>query len=101
MGTEGRSADRKRAVAAALRRFPQHELTIHRLIDRAESFRDMCEELADAEMALARVNEAPLAQREERRAEWQALVDRLVGEVETELRACDPSKLRPNPSPKQ
>jgi hypothetical protein len=101
MGTEGRSADRKRAVAAALRRFPQHELTIHRLMDRAESFRDMCEELADAEMALARVDEAPAALREDRRAEWQAVVDRLVAEVETELRGYDSSRSRSKPSPKR
>jgi methionine synthase II (cobalamin-independent) len=70
-------------------------------MDRAESFRDMCEELADAEMALARVDETPLSHREERRAEWQALVDRLVGEVETELRGCNPSKLRTDPSPRR
>src|SRR4051794_13902993 len=101
MGTEGGSADRKRAVSAAVRRFPQFELTIHRLMDRAESFRDMCEELAEAELALARVEEAPVASRDARRAEWQALVDRLVTEVETELLGCDPYGSRRKPGPAQ
>jgi hypothetical protein len=74
-------ADRRRAVSAAVRRFPQCELAIHRLMDRSESFRDMCEELAEAELALSRVDQVPAALREARRAEWQELVDRLVGEV--------------------
>jgi hypothetical protein len=97
MVKEGRSADRQKAISAAVRRFPQFELTIHRLMDRAESFRDMCEELADAELALARVDQMPLASREARRAEWQALIDRLVAEMETELRGCDPSGPRRKP----
>jgi len=94
MGTEGLPEDRKRAVAAALRRFPHHELTIYRMMDRAESFRDMCEELADAELALAKVDKAPPAQRKERRSEWQALVDRLLAEMEAELLGCNPSRGR-------
>jgi len=63
------------------RRLGRFELTIHRLMDRSESFRDICQELADAEFALSKVAEAPLALREARRAEWQELVDRLVEEV--------------------
>jgi hypothetical protein len=74
-------SDRQRAVSAAVRRFPQFELAIHRLMGRSESFRDMCEELAEAELALSRVDQVAPALREARRAEWQELVDRLVGEV--------------------
>jgi hypothetical protein len=81
MGTEAGLAKRRKAASAAVRRFPQFELAIHRLMERDESFRDMCEELAEAESALARVDMVPLALREARRAEWQELVDRLVGEV--------------------
>ncbi|MER8900800.1 hypothetical protein [Mesorhizobium sp. M0772] len=81
MNTKGGSSDRYRAVSAAVRRYPQFELTIHRLMDRSESFRDICEELADAEFALSKVDEAPPALREARRAEWQELFDRLVKEV--------------------
>jgi hypothetical protein len=66
---------------AAVRRYPQFELAIRRLIEIDESFRDICEELGDAELALAHVGNLPVAVREARRAEWQELVDRLVGEV--------------------
>nr|WP_149802659.1 hypothetical protein [Mesorhizobium sp. NFR06] len=85
MATEDGSFDRQRAISAAVRRFPQFELAIHRLMDRSESFRDICEELADAEFALSKVDEVAPALRGARRAEWQELVDRLVGEVETVL----------------
>jgi hypothetical protein len=56
-------------------------LAIRRLIEMDESFRDICEELADAELALAQVDNLPIAVREARRAEWQELVDRLAGEL--------------------
>ncbi len=45
----------------------------------------MCEELAEAEVALATVNRVAPALREARRAEWQELIDRLVAEVEAAL----------------
>jgi hypothetical protein len=79
-------ADRQIAVQAAVRRLPRYELAIHRLMDRDESFRDMCEELAEAELALSRVDTVSVALREARRAEWQDLVDRLVREVEEALK---------------
>jgi len=72
-----------------VRRFPQFELAIRRLMDRNETFRDMCEELAEAELALSRVDAAPPPLREARRAEWQELVDRLVGEVGAAIRNPD------------
>ncbi|WP_192179786.1 hypothetical protein [Mesorhizobium amorphae] len=87
MEREDRSHNKTRAVSAAVRRFPQFELTVHRLMDRSETFRDMCEELADAELALSRVEELPTALREARRSEWQELVDRLTGEVGAVLNA--------------
>ena len=96
---EGELADRQKAVSAAVRRFPQFELAIHRLMDRSESFRDMCEELAEAELALSRVDQMPPALREARRAEWQELVDRLVGEVGAVLDTDAAEKSRFNPWP--
>ncbi|MER8900793.1 hypothetical protein [Mesorhizobium sp. M0772] len=93
-------SDRHQAVSAAVRRFPQFEPTIPRLMDQSESFRDICEELADAASALSKVDEAPPALREARRAEWQELVDRLVKEVGAELRNDDAAvRLRLNPPP--
>jgi hypothetical protein len=86
MGSENGRANRRKAVSAAVRWFPQCEFAIHELMDRSESFRDICEELREAELALSTVDDAPAALRETRRAEWQNLVKRLVGEVEAELR---------------
>ena len=73
------------AFVAATRRFPDFELPIKRLIETDENFRDICEELAEAESALAAADKLPAALRAARRAEWQALVDRLVAEVEAAL----------------
>jgi hypothetical protein len=89
MATESGPPDRQKAVAAAVRRFPQSEIAIRGLMDRSEAFRDMCEELAEAELALSRVDAAPPPLREARRAEWQELVDRLVGEVRAAIRNPD------------
>ena len=91
---EHASADRKRAVEAALRRFPQFELTIYHLMDRAKSFRDMCADLADAELSLAALCEEPTATGEARRAEREMLVVKLAAEVEAELQGCDPMRTR-------
>lgn len=92
-------ADRQRAVSAAVRRFPQFELAIHRLMDRNEGFQDMCEELAEAELALSRIDMVAPEVRESRRAEWQELVDRLVGEVGAFLHADATRKSRVIPWP--
>lgn len=85
MGTESGSTDKRGALSAALRRFPLFELAIRRLIARSEAFCDMCEELAEAELALSRIDKVAPELREARRAEWQELIDRLVGEVSAAL----------------
>ena len=56
-------------------------------MNRSEAFCDMCEELAEAELALSNVSASPL--HETRRAEWQELVDRLVAEVGNALRESE------------
>lgn len=76
----------ERALHAAQLRFPYAELAIHRLMRSSEAFRDMCEELADAEAALADAMSKPAPLREARRLEWQELIDRLVAEIATALR---------------
>jgi hypothetical protein len=76
---------RERALQAAIRRFPQHEFATRSLMNRSEAFRDMCEELSDAEIALSNVPTAPQALHEARRLEWQGVIDRLVAEVATAL----------------
>jgi hypothetical protein len=74
-------ANKREAFSAALRRYPQFELAIRRLMARSEAFCDMCEELAEAELALSRIDKVAPELREARRAEWQELIDRLVGEI--------------------
>ena len=78
-------SNKREAFSAALRRYPQFELAIRRLMARSEAFCDMCEELAEAELALSTVDKVAPALREARRAEWQELIDRLVAEVGTAL----------------
>jgi hypothetical protein len=82
---------KRSAVLAAVRRYPQFELAIHRLVDADEVFRDICEELAEAELALLQVDGLPPALRETRRAEWQELVDRLAGELRAAVESHEAS----------
>lgn len=74
------------ALSAAIHRFPEFELTIRRMIESDQTFCDMCDELAEAEAALSRVDQLPPPIRAARRAEWQDLVGRLAREVEAALR---------------
>lgn len=85
MAPQSGPTGKREAFSAALRRYPQFELAIRRLMARSEAFCDMCEELAEAELALSRVDGVPSGVREARRAEWKELIDRLVAEVEAAL----------------
>lgn len=80
---------REAGFSVATRRFPRAEFTIRKLMNQSEAFRDICEELADAEWALAHVPEAPATLHEARTTEWQGLVDRLADELATALRQHD------------
>lgn len=75
------SSDEHKGRFAALRRFPAEHRTIEELSAHSEDFRDMCEELAEAELALATAEGLPGALREQRRAEWHAAIDRLASEI--------------------
>lgn len=77
------------ALRAAIRRYPECELAIRRLIDTDENFRDICEELVSAEEVLLKVDDLPDPSREIRRAEWQDTVDRLAGEMKLILKGRD------------
>jgi hypothetical protein len=95
MEPRGGPTGRERGYAVAVRRFPQAEFAIRKLMSRSESFCDMCEELAEAEFALSKVPGTPPELCEARRSEWQELVDRLVAEVRTALRESEAWKHRP------
>jgi hypothetical protein len=74
-----------RAVLAALKRFPHSELAIHRLMNSSETFRDICDELAEAELAMSKVPRTPPELFNTRTLEWQEVVDRLVAEASAAL----------------
>ncbi|WP_265518689.1 hypothetical protein [Nitratireductor luteus] len=74
------------AISAAVRRFPELELPIRRKIEADPAFRDMCEELAEAEAALSKVDQLPPSIRAARSAEWRDIIQRLVCELEETLR---------------
>lgn len=76
---------KQRAFAAATRQFPGFELSIKRLIETDENFLEICDELAEALLALAAVDRVPASLQTARRAEWQELVDRLIAEVSAAL----------------
>lgn len=90
--------NRQKAVAAAVRRFPHFELPVRRLIETDENFREICEELAEAELALSATASVAAPLREVRRAEWQGLVDRLALEVEGAIRSDASARGRARPS---
>ena len=71
---------------AATRRFPSQVKLIEDVILRSESFRGLCEDLAEAERALAGTDEMPEALRRERRAECLEWVESLTNEIEWVLR---------------
>jgi len=71
---------------AATRRFSSEAKLIEELIIRSESFRGLCEDLAEAERALAATAEMPEALRRDRRAECQEWVESLTNEIEQALR---------------
>jgi hypothetical protein len=82
-------AERKKGEAAALRRFPTERHAIEELMLRDGDFCDMCEELAEAELALRAAELLPPTVREERTAEWTASIDRLTAEIARALKEAN------------
>ena len=77
---------RKAGEIAVLQRFPAERRAIEDLAAQSEDFCDMCEELADAEMALQAAQTLPAGLRAERTAEWTASIDRISAEIARALR---------------
>jgi hypothetical protein len=95
MAANGEPPGRGQAYSAAVRRLPHAEFAIRKLMSRSEAFRDICEELLEAEIALSNVPGTPSELHGARRAEWEELVARLVAEVEAALREAEASQNRP------
>jgi len=73
------------AVQAAIARFPDRGHAIEDLARTDESFRSLCEDLAEAEAALARWERSSSPVRATRCAEYQNLVRDLAAELAAEL----------------
>ena len=73
------------AQEAAVRRFPAAAEQIADLMIRSESFRNVCEDLATAERALAEVDSLPEAVRDARRGEAEVWIRRLTDEIQSML----------------
>jgi hypothetical protein len=68
-------------MQAAIRYFPNSVKEIETRGNQDQEFLLLCEDLADAEAALAKWKKSTAPQRELRSFEYQALVDELVAEV--------------------
>ena len=69
-------------LQAALSRFPEKSLKIRQLLLGRESFRGLCEDLAVADDALAWIGMYSAHLREERRREFEELIEALVKEMQ-------------------
>ncbi|KQV10885.1 hypothetical protein ASC97_16415 [Rhizobium sp. Root1203] len=69
-------------LAAALEHFPAQAQRIEDLFESDESFRGICEDLADAEATLKQIARLPDDVRDARRSEYRELVKGLSGEIE-------------------
>jgi hypothetical protein len=65
------------------------------LFEADEAFREMCEELTDADQALAACANMPALLRETRQAEWRELIARQVKDIEIAIQGAVPAKRNP------
>lgn len=72
-------------VHAAIRHFPKRAGQIEALACDSENFRDLCDELAAAEEALAAVDRLAEAAQAERRLEWLSFIRGALAEIGAEL----------------
>jgi hypothetical protein len=78
--------ERSKGLRSALRHFPDRVQRIEALERESENFRDICDELAAAEDALAAIDSLGESQRAERRLEWLGFIRSTLLEIEAELR---------------
>lgn len=77
--------DMDQKIEAAQRRFPLRKRAIEDLAVRDEDFRSLCIDFADAERAALHWENSDTPKRDERRAEYLALVNDLAKEIEAIL----------------
>ena len=96
-----RTEERRAAFSAALSRFPGHAQEIETLIGLNESFRDMCDELAEADTTLARIDRVPATAREARILECKDWIERLTKEIGEALGRSNVIPIAPAGGPKR
>lgn len=79
------SREAEQGLEAASRRFPLLSLKIRSRALTDETFRGICADLAAAEAALASVDRLPTHLREERRAEFEDMIESLALEIKQSL----------------
>ena len=75
-------------LTAAIVRLPDRESEIRRLAECDESFLGLCEDLADAMLALDHWRSAESAHVTDRISEYQSLIEALVAEMQASLDAA-------------
>jgi hypothetical protein len=86
-------------LQAVVRRFPDNARIIEEMSARPGAFRDMCEELAEAEKALQATDAAPLEVRDARKEEWRSAIEALTQEIEQALRESNVVPIGRGPRP--
>lgn len=94
MPTPQREGAGANGLAAASRRLPAHSAEIRQLMEASENFREMCEDLAFAENAVAAIDHLSPPVRERRRTEYEDLIEELVKEIQD---ALSEAKVMPMP----
>ena len=72
-------------LVAAIRWFPSQRQAIEERAARDESFRSICEDLADAAVALQKIENSASPKRDQRCSEYRELVDSLAKEIAVAL----------------
>ncbi|KQV64406.1 hypothetical protein ASC90_16055 [Rhizobium sp. Root1220] len=85
MGSNSNKSPPSPVLAAALELFPAQSRQIENLFEFDESFRGLCEDLADAANTLRQIARLPDDVRDARRLEYQELVSSLSSEIEEAL----------------
>lgn len=82
MGSSSDKTTSSPGLTAAIAFFPAHSRRIRDLFESDESFRGVCEDLADAESALKHIAQLPDDVRYSRQLEYRELIASLSDEIE-------------------
>ncbi len=95
MGSSSDKSFSARGLAAALALYPALPRQVEELYKLDEDFRGLCEDLADAEVALKGCQQLPSDIRDERKLEYEELVASLSNEIGQVLSRSNVIPLRP------